>query len=172
MRSVGKVGKAVGGAVLKRFGRAASRLQETTPLPVDVLESDDQYLVVFDAPGATASDVQVRYVDDEVQVRIDRFRDYHEGFEMRFPGRGLALDGRAKLPADAVVDAAEATARLNEDGTLYVFLPKGEEQAGKQIAVEAADADTEPVVGTEPEGAATEEPVDEAFDEDELQPDE
>jgi hypothetical protein len=62
-------------------------------------------------------------------VRIDRFRKYREGFEMAFPGRGLALDGRAELPDDAVVDAASARAELNDDGTLYVFLPKADEAA-------------------------------------------
>jgi HSP20 family protein len=116
--------EAVGGEVLKRAGRAASRFQEESPLPVDVLESGDEYLVVFDAPGAEARDVQVSYEGDEVRVRVDRFREFREGFEMLFPGRGLTLEGRARLPEDAVVDAEAARAELNEDGTLYVFLPK------------------------------------------------
>jgi len=136
---VTEFGRAVGGAVLKRVGRVASRLQESSTLPVDVLESDDEYLVVFDAPGATASDVQVRYLDDRVVVRIDRFREFREGFEMRFPGRGLSLDGHAALPDDAVVDASQAKARLNDDGTLYVFLPKAAGEGGET----AVTADTE-----------------------------
>ena len=116
--------EAVGGEVLKRAGRAASRVQEESPLPVDVLESDDEYLVVFDAPGASAGDVQVSYEGDEVRVRVDRFREFREGFEMVFPGRGLTLAGSARLPEDAVVDTKAARAELNDDGTLYVFLPK------------------------------------------------
>ena len=118
------IGRSVGSAVLQRVGRAASKVQESKPLPVDLLESDDAYLVVFDAAGATGSDVQVRYADGEVQVRIDRFRDFYEDFEMVFPGRGLSLDGKADLPADAVVDAEEATATLTENGTLRVRVPK------------------------------------------------
>jgi HSP20 family molecular chaperone IbpA len=119
-----EMGRSVGSAVLRRVGRAAGKVQESKPLPVDVLESDDAYLAVFDAPGATGSDVQVRYADGGVLVRIDRFRDYHEGFEMVFPGRGLSLDGRADLPADAAVDAESATATLTEHGTLQVRVPK------------------------------------------------
>ncbi|MGB9963903.1 Hsp20/alpha crystallin family protein [Halobacterium sp. CBA1126] len=128
----------LGDAVFERLGRAASRMQEETPLPVDVLESDDEYLVVFDAPGATASDVQVHYVDGAVEVRVDRFRAFREEFEMAFPGRGLQLDGRAELPADAVVEADAARAELRDNGTLYVFLPKGEPE-GTAVDVTAAD---------------------------------
>ena len=119
--------EAVGGAFARRVGRAASRFQEEAPLAVDVLESDDEYLVVFDAPGVTASDVQVNYTGHTVRVRIDRFRKYREGFEMQFPGRGLSMDGEATLPANAVVDVEHARAELREDGTLHVFLPKVED---------------------------------------------
>ena len=119
-----KIGKSVSDTVLKQVGRATSRLQESKSLTADVLESDDAYLVVFDAPGTESSDVQVRFVDDDVLVRIDRFRDYREGYEMRFPGRGLALDGEAELPDDASVDPEAAQATLTESGELRVRLPK------------------------------------------------
>ncbi len=131
------IGRSVGNAVLQRVGRAASKVQESKPLPVDLLESDDAYLVVFDAPGATGSDVQVRYADGAVHVRIDRFRDFYDGFEMVFPGRGLSLDGTADLPADAVVDAEEATATLTESGTLRVRVPKRTEEKGESDSVSA-----------------------------------
>jgi len=128
------IGRSVGNAVLQRVGRAASKVQESKPLPVDLLESDDAYLVVFDAPGATGSDVQVRYADGAVHVRIDRFRDFYDGFEMVFPGRGLSLDGTADLPADAMVDAEKATATLTESGTLRVRVPKRGEETDESNA--------------------------------------
>jgi len=124
MGALRDIGRSVGNAVLEGVGRAASRVQESRSLASDLLESDDAYLVVMDAPGATTSDVQVRYRDGAVLVRIDRFREYHEGFEMRFPGRGLSLDGRVSLPADAVVDPDRATATLRENGTLSIRVPK------------------------------------------------
>ena len=117
--------RSIGDTIFENLGRAAGRVQENKPLPADVLESEDAYLVVFDAPGVTATDVQVRYVDDRVEVRIDRFRDFYENYEMVYPGRGLSLDGSATLPEDAVVDAGEATATLRDDGTLRVRIPKG-----------------------------------------------
>lgn len=129
------VGRSVGNAVLEGIGRTASRLQESRPLDADLLESDDSYLVIVDAPGATTSDVQVRYKNGAVLVRVDRFRDYHEGFEMRFPGRGLSLDGRVELPPDAVIDPERATASLKANGTVAIEVPKradaGDEPVGE-----------------------------------------
>jgi HSP20 family molecular chaperone IbpA len=130
------IGESIGNAIFGNLGRASSRVQENKPLPADLLEADDAYLIVFDAPGAVSSDVQVRYVDDRVEVRIDRFRDFHEGFEMRYPGRGLALDGSVTLPEDAVVDPEAATATLKHNGTLQVTIPK-------DGAVETADYDAD-----------------------------
>jgi HSP20 family molecular chaperone IbpA len=118
------IGESLGNTVLENVGRAMGRAQERTPLPVDLLESDDAYLAVFDAPGAQNTDVQVQYRDGTVEVRIDRFRGFHEGFEMRYPGRGLALDGHVDLPDDAMVDAEAATATLQPNGSLHVRVPK------------------------------------------------
>ena len=134
-------GESAARSVLERIGRGVGRVQERKPLPNDVLESDDAYLVVFDAPGVQRSDVQVRFLDGEVQVQIDRFRDFHEGFEMRFPGRGLSLDGSAELPDDAVVDATGANATLAANGTLRVEVPK-DERAQDVAVTDEADAET------------------------------
>ncbi|MFC7134128.1 MULTISPECIES: Hsp20/alpha crystallin family protein [Salinibaculum] len=133
-----ELGEAIGDTVVESVGRAVGRTQEQRPLPADVLESDDAYLVVFDMPGVEGADVQVRYEDDTVEVRADRFRDFHEGFEMRFPGRGLSLDGHATLPDDAVVDPDAATATLKRNGTLQIRIPK-EETASDDVAVEEED---------------------------------
>ncbi|SFS01995.1 Molecular chaperone IbpA, HSP20 family [Halomicrobium zhouii] len=122
--------RSIGDTIFENLGRAAGRFQENRPLPADVLESEAAYLVVFDAPGVTATDVQVRYVEDRVEVRIDRFREFHDGFEMVYPGRGLSLAGSATLPEGATVDTDSATATLRDDGTLQVRIPKGKSEPG------------------------------------------
>ena len=119
-----EVGESVGRAVLSGIGRASSHVQERRPLPADLLESDDAYLAVFDAPGARAGDVDVRFEADTLIVRVDRFRDLHEDYEMRFPGRGLSLSGSVTLPESADVEAGGADATLAQDGTLEVLIPK------------------------------------------------
>lgn len=129
------VGKSFSNTILDRAGRFAGRTQERRPLPTDLLESDDAYLIVFDAPDASAEDVQVRFSDTTVHVRIDRVREHREGFEMRFPGRGLELDGQVKLPRDAVVDPENATATLTKNGTLRVELPKVEDPTDGPIRI-------------------------------------
>jgi len=137
------IGSSISDAIFENIGRASGRVQENKPLPSDLLESDDAYLIVFDAPGTTASDIQVRYVDDRVEVRIDRFRDFYEGFEMRYPGRGLALDGSVTLPGDAAVDPETAQATLKSNGTLHVRVPKAEsdhdEDEATDVGVETDD---------------------------------
>lgn len=105
-------------------GRTMSRVQEQRLLPADVLESDEEVLVIFDAPGAMSTDIQVNYEDGAILVRVDRFRDFYDEYEMVFPGRGLALDGRATLPDGVEVDPDAATAELRPDGCLYIYLPK------------------------------------------------
>ena len=120
----GTVEDVVGPRLLRRLGRASARVQEERDLPVDLYESDDEYLATFATPGAAPGDVQVRYVDDRIAVRVERFRAFHEGYEMRYPGRGLSLDGSVELPGDADVDAEQADATLTQVGTLTVRIPK------------------------------------------------
>ena len=143
MTSLRDVGETISNAVLENVGRAMGRAQERTPLAVDLLESEDAYLAVFDTPGATSSDVQVRFTGQTIELRVDRFRDFYEGFEMRVPGRGLSLDGSVTLPEDATVDASAATATLHDNGTLHVTVPKSDDPADSSIDIDdAEDAET------------------------------
>jgi HSP20 family molecular chaperone IbpA len=149
MTGIREIGESVANTVLERVGRGMSRVQERKPLPYDLLESDDAYLIVFDSPGVQRSDVQVRFLDGEVQIRLDRFRDFYEGFEMRFPGRGLSLDGRVMLPEDAAVDAEDASATLADNGTLRIRIPKDSRSTDVEVHDEestngeSADDDSE-----------------------------
>jgi HSP20 family molecular chaperone IbpA len=138
-----EVGESVGRAVLSGIGRASSRVQERKPLPADLLESDDSYLAVFDAPGARAGDVDVRFESDTLTVRIDRFRDLHEDYEMRFPGRGLSLTGSVTFPESADVEAGAADATLTQNGTLEVLIPKHDPDEEANAVEETPDDGTE-----------------------------
>ncbi|PSP92149.1 molecular chaperone Hsp20 [Halobacteriales archaeon QS_1_68_44] len=150
-----EVGESVGRVVLNGIGRASSRVQERRPLPADLLESDDAYLAVFDAPGARAGDVDVRFESDTLTVRIDRFRDLHEDYEMRFPGRGLSLTGSVTFPESADVEADAADATLTQNGTLEVLIPKRDPDEEADAAERTTDDGTE--VDDEAEETADEE---------------
>ncbi|MEM4781254.1 MAG: Hsp20 family protein [Halalkalicoccus sp.] len=159
---VWEIGKSVGNRVAESVGRVASRVQESRPLAVDLLESDEAYLAVFDAPGVAREDVEVRFVDGEVRIRLERFREFYDGFEMRLPGRGLSLDGGVRLPEGAAIDAEAATATLKDDGTLHVRIPKGEEEATTVTIEEEVDTEAEAISDTAPESDATEDATDTA----------
>ena len=124
MSRLREIGESIGSTVLDGIGRASSRVQERKPLPVDLLESEESYLAVFDAPGVEAPDVQVRFEHGVLYVRIDRFREFYDDYEMRLPGRGMSLDGEVALPDDANVDPSRSTATVGANGTLRVELPK------------------------------------------------
>ncbi len=115
-------------------------MQERRPLSYDLLESEDAYLVVFDAPGVRGEDVQVKFLDHTIEVRLDRFREFYDGFELLFPGRGLTLSSTAELPSDAHVTPQGATATLTRNGTLEVEIPK-DGVADDVEVVEEDDAD-------------------------------
>lgn len=135
----------IGSRLYYKLGRANQHVQRSRSLPNDVFESDSSYQVVFESPGAQPDDVTVNYLDGALRVRISRYRQYYDGFETRFPGRSMKLEGDVDLPEDAVVEPEAAEATLTEHGTIRVELPKsepvvaGEAQAeaeGEEIAIE------------------------------------
>lgn len=141
-RMLERLGERIETAVLEGIGRTASRVQERKPLAADLLESEDAYLIVFDAPGATAADVDVRFDEGAVSVHVERFRELYDGFEMKLPGRGLTLEGRVELPAGTGVDPSAAEATLTRNGTLQVEIPKTERATG---SVAVGETEDEPV---------------------------
>ncbi|MFT4883094.1 MAG: HSP20 family protein [Natronomonas sp.] len=140
-----EVGESIGRTVLEGIGRASSRVQERKALPADLLESDDAYLAVFDAPGASAGDVNVELVGRTLEIDIERFRGLHDGYDMRFPGRGLALYGEVELPEDADVDAEDADATVTKNGTLEVLVPKdgADSDDAADVTSESESVDTD-----------------------------
>jgi HSP20 family molecular chaperone IbpA len=133
-------GRSVVRRALERVGRGWSKMQERRPLSYDLLESDDAYLVVFDAPGVRGEDLNVTFLDHTVEVELDRFRDFYDGYEMVFPGRGVSLSGSADLPADAKVTPEGANATLTRNGTLQVEIPKNDDARDVSV-VEEDDPD-------------------------------
>jgi HSP20 family molecular chaperone IbpA len=138
-----KVGEQLTRTVLDGVGRVASQFHERRLLPADLLESDDAYLAVFDAPGATAEDVSVHCRGNTLSVNIDRYREFRDSYEMRFPGRGLSLEGEVELPDEAAVDADRADATVTQNGTLEVLIPKAPSEDEAEESADAASDDSE-----------------------------
>jgi HSP20 family protein len=139
MSRLREIGEAIGQQVGEQVGKASSRAQERRPLPVDLLESDEAYLAVFDAPGAEREDIQIRFDENTVYVRVDRFREFYEDYEMRVPGRGLALDGSVSLPEEGGAAAEGASATLTDTGTIRVEIPKANASTTIDVEDESDD---------------------------------
>jgi HSP20 family protein len=90
---------------------------------VDVLETENEFLVLADMPGTKPEDVDVRFEDGELSVhgrratRKDEFATYHRVFAV----------------ADTV--AADKIAAELKAGVLTIHLPKVEAVKPKRIAV-------------------------------------
>ncbi|GAB7010663.1 Hsp20/alpha crystallin family protein [Halorubrum trueperi] len=146
MTGLVEAGRSAFRRALARVGRGWSKMQERRPLSYDLLESDDSYLVVFDAPGVRGEDLNVTFLDRTVEVQLDRFRGFYDGYEMLFPGRGVSLSGSAELPRDADVTPQGANATLTRNGTLQVEIPKTEDARDVEVVEEdGPDEEDDPV---------------------------
>lgn len=88
---------------------------------VDLLESEDEYLLVLDVPGVTADTLDVRVDGQKLVVDARREKDVPADFEYRTEERSLFLDVELPLPLDATDAGSSASV---ESGVLEVRLPK------------------------------------------------
>ena len=107
---------------------SAHRLKERHQGPSyqhgDLYELADAFLIVFDAPGVNEVDIHIRYVDNAVRVRMERFRPPRSGFSLVAAKRRMSFDGHVMLPDEASVDPEAAMATLRSNGTVHIRLPK------------------------------------------------
>ncbi|WP_313693963.1 Hsp20/alpha crystallin family protein [Halorarum halobium] len=87
----------------------------------DVLESDDEYLLVVDLPGATAGTTEVTFEGGRLHVEARREKDVPAEFEYVDEDRTLFLDADLPLPPDATDEDANASM---DRGVLEVRLRK------------------------------------------------
>jgi HSP20 family protein len=89
---------------------------------VDIYESEKDYLLVLDVPGASGSDIEVEVDKDVLKVVAKR----NDGVEAQNYQREF------KVPADVNGAAVAANAK---DGILRLVLPKRESAQPKRISV-------------------------------------
>lgn len=97
----------------------------------DLLESDDEYVLVIDLPGATSDTTDLVADESRVTIEARRKKETPKGFRYIREDRPLFLDAELPLPPDALGD--EAAAEL-ERGVLELTIPKrGDASAGERI---------------------------------------
>jgi HSP20 family protein len=93
--------------------------------PVDVAETDSEFVVTVDLPGYDREEIEVTLDDRELTVAAERDRestetDEHDRYIRRERSRS-AVSRSVNLPEPVVVDEVGATYR---NGVLTVTLPK------------------------------------------------
>jgi len=91
-------------------------------IPVDVLDSDEELVVLADLPGRDRSDIDVQLEDSrKLHLAAGATEDDHEGRYVTRERGTDAVDRTLRLPA--AVDEGDTEAGY-EDGVLTVRLPK------------------------------------------------
>lgn len=105
---------------------AAPSVRATPAL--DVYESPEELLAMFDVPGAAAESVDVQVIENELFVRAAQASVAHAGVAP------ISFERRIALPAEVDTNSAAATLR---DGVLEVRLQKSPSARPVKIPVRA-----------------------------------
>lgn len=117
-----------------RFARrwAVRPMTETTerPLPVDIRDEGEGYLLSAYVPGLKAEDLNIQIVEDAISIE-GQFSQ-HEGEYLMSELPSGAFRRTLRLPSE--LDADKAVANI-ENGVLTLRLPKAESAKPKSIKV-------------------------------------
>ncbi|HTX72417.1 MAG TPA: Hsp20/alpha crystallin family protein [Rectinemataceae bacterium] len=115
---------------------AAGLLDRSTAPAVDVIETDDEYLVVADLPGVDKRDLEVTVTGSLLAIKGDK-RGERES-EKRKIFRKETWIGSFKRTIDLPQQVDTGTIRAElRDGVLTVYLAKREEAKTRLITVQA-----------------------------------
>jgi len=118
---------------LLRSSGNGNRVTGFTP-PVDVHETEDEYLVEIDVPGVKSEDVNVEVNDNVLSISGSRVAD--ETGAAQLVERPYGTFARTlSLPQGVDSDSIEAG---YQDGVLVLRIPKPAEQKPKKITIGAA----------------------------------
>lgn len=113
----------------------------TMGIPLDVLETDDAYIVKATMPGVRPDDVNIQITGNTLQISGETREEYEQKEEGRERGTWLVRERRygrfertITLPTDVKADQAQATL---EHGILTLRLPKAEEARARRIPVQS-----------------------------------
>jgi HSP20 family protein len=118
--------------------------------PVDITESEDALLLVFDLPGLQEEEIQVELDDNVLTVSGERRRqsELKQDEYFRYERRFGAFSRSVALPAGVKDDQINAS---YENGVLEIRVPKPEQYKPKRIQV-GASAPAIEGTGTRKEG--------------------
>jgi HSP20 family protein len=117
---------------------------------MDLVETDEHFVLTADLPGLTEADVRIELEDRVLTVAGERNTDAHakkDGF-FRLERATGAFSRSLTLPEG--VDADAISARF-ENGVLEVRVPKPEERKPRRVAIQVGETGRAAIEGTETE---------------------
>lgn len=102
---------------------------------VDVLDTDEAYLVTADLPGFDTDSIDLTFSDGRLRIAGERTTD-EETAERRYLRRErttTAVDRTVRIPDPIEADEIDASF---DAGVLTVTLPKAEDEEGTKIEIE------------------------------------
>lgn len=103
--------------------------------PVDLIETEDAYLVSVELPGIHKDDVHIRIQDEKLTISGERKSQSHQLHHFRKESFDGPFSRTIALPGP--VDQSKVTAKYN-NGIVEIALPKQEKNKGKEIKIEVA----------------------------------
>ncbi len=120
--------------------------------PMDLVETDDKFVLRADLPGVSEEDVKVELEDNVLTVSGERKAEHEERKEgyYRLERSSGSFSRSLTLPEGVKADAVEAAF---DKGVLEIRIPKPEERKPRKVAISVGGA--QPAI----EGAETAEPA-------------
>jgi HSP20 family protein len=101
---------------------------------VDIIETDDSWIIMAELPGVRSEDIVVEVDDNELAITGEIREREREGILRRRARRTGAFEFRVTLPGQVNTDAMEA---MLDDGILTVVVPKPEEVRPQRVEVQS-----------------------------------
>lgn len=99
----------------------------------DLIETDEAYLALFDLPGLTREEIDIRTEKDEVIVSGERMRTGEDGSRRRVERPFGEFRRSVRVPADVDLESIRAALA---DGVLTVTLPRRADQPARKVDIE------------------------------------
>jgi len=137
-----------GGATLRRWIPA-----------MDLVETDDDFVLRADLPGLTESDVNIELEDNTLTISGERKAEHEERKEGYYRVERAFGSFSRSLTLPEGVDPDRVRANFN-CGVLEVRVPKPEQRKPRKVTISAGGGAAKTIEGTEsqPEGSAQSEP--------------
>lgn len=124
-------------ALLTRENGDATATAKAYRPQVDVYETEEQFFLVADVPGAGDGDVDLTLEKNVLTLQARVAEPSFDGLDSRWRGYGIG-DWRRSFRLSEAVDREGIDASI-KDGVLRVSLPKAKESLRKSIQVKRLD---------------------------------